>query len=412
MMGLYDIGMHLYSGAISLAGRWNTKARLWKEGRKGLLDRMAKTIPGGEPIVWIHVSSLGEFEQGRPLVEEIKRRYPDYKVLITFFSPSGYEIRKNYSGADYIFYLPLDTQKNARRFLDIVKPEVAIFVKYEYWLNLLEELRRREVRTFIVSSIFRRKSIFFRWYGWRWRRALRSFETLFVQNGESKELLRELGLENCIVAGDTRFDRVASIAQAAKKIPLVERFKGESRLFVAGSTWGPDEELLLETINQNPEIKFIIAPHEMEEARIERLLKEVKGGAVRYTACHETSDLSGVQLLVLDTVGLLSSLYGYADWAYIGGGFGVGIHNTLEAATFGLPIAFGPNYHKFKEARDMIALGAASSVSSREEFQAWFNPLRDDEAMRRQTAEISRRYTQENQGATTLILDTIFEKKG
>lgn len=411
MIGLYDIGMHLYAGAVALAGRWNPKARQWSEGRKDLLKRMAASVATNDRIVWVHVSSLGEFEQGRPLIEEIKRRYPHYKILVTFFSPSGYEIRKNYQGADFIFYLPLDTQHNARRFLEIFQPEISIFVKYEYWLNLLEELRRRKMRTFIVSSIFRRNSVFFKFYGWRWRRALKSFETLFVQNKESKELLRELGFENSIVAGDTRFDRVASIARAAKQIPLVERFKSQKRLFVAGSTWGPDEELLLESINQNPDIKFVIAPHEMEEARICHLIQSIKGGAVRYTQCSAESPVEEAQVLILDTVGLLSSLYGYADWAYIGGGFGAGIHNTLEAATFGLPIAFGPNYQKFKEARDMIELGAANSVSNKEEFSEWFTPLRDNEAERKRIASISRRYTEEHQGATKLILDTIFETK-
>lgn len=412
MMGLYDIGIHLYAGAVALVSRWNPKARLWREGRRGLLDQMAKRITTDSPIVWIHVSSLGEFEQGRPLVEEIKRRYPTYKVLITFFSPSGYEIRKNYTGADYIFYLPIDTRENARRFLDIVRPEISIFVKYEYWLNLLEELRLRNHRTFIVSAIFRRNSIFWRWYGWRWRRALKSFEKLFVQNSESKELLKELGFENSVVAGDTRFDRVAAIARAAKQIPLIERFKGSSRLLVAGSTWGPDEEILLESINRNPAIKYVIAPHEMDEGRIERLIGEVKGGAVRYTQCGDETPVEQAQVLILDTVGVLSSTYGYADWAYIGGGFGVGIHNTLEAATFGLPIAFGPNYQKFKEARDMIALGAATSINSAAEYEAWFTPLRDNEPERERVAAIAKHYTEQNQGATALILDNIFSTSG
>lgn len=409
-MWLYNLGLRAYSSAIALAACWNPKARLWKEGRKGLLERMARTIAPGDRIVWLHVASLGEFEQGRPLMERLKSEYPDRKILLTFFSPSGYEIRKNYAGADYIFYLPLDLPHNVRRFLDIVKPEAALFVKYEFWLNMLGELRRRGIRTFVVSAIFRRNSVFFKWYGWLWRRALKSFEILFVQNEESKSLLAELGHENVIVAGDTRFDRVAAIAAAAKRIDLIGRFKGSHRLMVAGSTWGPDEEILLELIDRNPEIRFVIAPHEMEESRIEHLLRSVRGGALRYTQCGGETSFENCQVLVLDTVGILSSVYGYAEWAYIGGGFGVGIHNTLEAATFGLPLAFGPNYAKFKEARDMIALGGARSVSNAEELIAWFAPLRDDEKIYGETARITKEYTSKNQGATKLIIDTVFRK--
>lgn len=410
MMFFYNMGLYLYGALISIIAPWHEKARLWSAGRKGLLKRMAEAITPGERIAWIHVSSLGEFEQGRPIIEQLRAEHPEYKILLTFFSPSGYEIRKNYTGADYIFYLPLDTPCNARRFLDIVKPELAIFVKYEYWLNMLFELRRRRVRTFIVSSIFRRNSVFFKWYGWRWREALESFEVLFVQNEESKRLLAELRFDNAVVAGDTRFDRVAAIARAAKRIELVERFKGEKRLLVAGSTWGPDEEALLELINENPEIKFVVAPHEMEQHRIEQLIAATRGGAIRYTQCGEGCEVEKFQVLVLDTMGMLSSVYGYADWAYIGGGFGVGIHNTLEAATFGLPIAFGPNYRKFKEARDMISLGAATSITSAEELRKWFGPLRDNEQERLRIARIAREYTTKNQGATNLILKTIFFK--
>lgn len=409
-MWLYNLGLRIYSSAIALAARWNPKARLWKGGRKGLFERMEQTIAPGDRIVWIHVSSLGEFEQGRPLMERLKADRPDCKILLTFFSPSGYEIRKNYTGADYIFYLPLDLPRNVRRFLDIVKPEAAIFVKYEFWLNMLGELRRRKIRTFVVSAIFRRDSVFFKWYGWLWRQALESFETLFVQNEESKRLLGELGFDNVVVAGDTRFDRVAAIAASAKRVEIVERFKGSHRLLVAGSTWGPDEEILLELIDRNPETRFVIAPHEMEESRIEHLIRSVRHGAVRYTKCDEKSSFERCQVLILDTVGILSSVYGYAEWAYIGGGFGVGIHNTLEAATFGIPLAFGPNYGKFKEARDMIALGGASSVTNAAELIAWFEPLRSDEESYRRTARINKRYTSKNQGATKLIVDTIFRK--
>lgn len=410
-MWFYDLIMSLYAGLIRLVGWKYEKARLWSEGRRNLAQRMRNEIDPSARIVWVHVASLGEFEQGRPIIEEIRRQHPEYKILLTFFSPSGYEIRKNYAGADYIFYLPIDTRHNVRQFLDIAHPEIVIFVKYEFWLNMLSELRRRQIRTFIVSSIFRRNSVFFRPYGGAWRTALETFEVLFVQNEESKELLADLGFDNVAVTGDTRFDRVAEIARSARKVELIERFKGDRPVFIAGSSWGPDEELLIPLMNDNPKLKFIIAPHEMEESRIARLLQETRGGAVRYTQCNETTDFGHTQLLVLDTVGLLASVYGTATWGYIGGGFGVGIHNTLEAATFGLPIAFGPNYKKFKEACDLISLGAARSIQNYKELAAWFAPLRDDAARLTEASRTARDYTQRHQGATRQIISTIFPNR-
>ncbi|MBQ1978964.1 MAG: 3-deoxy-D-manno-octulosonic acid transferase, partial [Alistipes sp.] len=399
-MWFYDLIMSLYAGIIRLVGLRYEKARLWSEGRRDLFSRMREKIDPRERIIWLHVASLGEFEQGRPLIEALRESHPEYRILLTFFSPSGYEIRKNYAGADYIFYLPIDTRKQVRQFLDIAHPEVVIFVKYEFWLNFLTELRRRRIRTFVVSAIFRRNSVFFRFYGGLWRKALKTFEVLFVQNEESKSLLAELGYPNTVVAGDTRFDRVAKIAREAKQVPMIERFKGDKQLFIAGSTWGPDEELLIPLMNDNPELKFVIAPHEMDEGRIEHLMRETRGGAVRYTQCDDKSSFEGKQLLILDTVGLLASVYGYATWGYIGGGFGVGIHNTLEAATFGLPIAFGPKYEKFKEARDLVAIGAARSITTYEELKAWFAPLRDDEKHLTKSSRLARDYTLSHQGAT------------
>lgn len=407
-MWIYNFGLVLYAWVIRLIAPQHAKAKLWSDGRRDLFKRMAETIDPAARIVWIHTASLGEFEQGRPILERIRRDHPEFKILVTFFSPSGYEIRKNYKGADYIFYLPNDTPSNARRFLDIVHPEIAVFVKYEFWLNLLSELRRRSIRTYIVSAIFRRNSIFFRPYGGLWRQALETFDTMFVQNDESKNLLAELGFDNVVVAGDTRFDRVAEIASAAKQIDTVAHFKGESRLFVAGSTWGPDEELLIRLMNDNPDLKFIVAPHEMDESRIARLMNGTRGGALRYTNCTPETEYGGSQLLVLDTVGLLSSVYGYATWGYIGGGFGVGIHNTLEAATFGLPIAFGPNYRKFKEARDLVTLGGAKAITNYEELKRWFIPLRDNQDFRNKTSRIAKDYTTRHQGATGLIVKAIF----
>lgn len=402
--------MAVYARLIALVGRWKPKAKQWANGRKDIFNRMAQKISPSDRIVWIHVASLGEFEQGRPIIEEIRNNYPQYRILLTFFSPSGYEIRKNYQGADYIFYLPSDTPGNVKRFLDIAHPEIAIFVKYEFWLNYLYQLKDRGVRTFLISAIFRKNSIFFKWYGNNWRQALDSFEQIFVQNEESRKLLHDIGFDNVIVAGDTRFDRVATIAKAAKELPIIETFRDKKRLFVAGSTWGPDEDILQTLINQNPDIKFVIAPHEMNEARIKKIIDQTTYGAIRYTQCDENTNLPAYQVMILDTIGILSSVYGYATWSYIGGGFGVGIHNTLEAATFALPIAFGPKYEKFKEARDMVALGAATKVESEEDLINWFTPLRDDQLLLAKASSIAKDYTTKNQGATSLFMKIAFEK--
>ena len=372
-----------------------------------MVERMRRAIGEADNVVWIHVASLGDFEQGRPLVDYVKTHYPDYKILLTFFSPAGYEVRKNYPNADYVFYIPVDLPGEVRRFLDVVNPKVVIFVKYEFWLNMLTELRKRNIRTFIASSIFRRNSIFFRPFGGIWRDALKTFETIFVQNEKSKLLLAEIGIENVVVAGDTRFDRVSAIAEQAERVAVVEEFKGEKRLFVAGSTWGADEEVLLPLINENPDVKFVIAPHEMEEARIERILREVKGGAVRYTQLSK-GDFEDKQVLVLDTIGLLSRVYGSAEWAYVGGGFGAGIHNTLEAAVYGLPVAFGTKYSKFKEACDLIELGVGCSVKNEQDLKAWFAELKSDADYLARLSALAKLYVGQHRGATEKIANAIF----
>ncbi len=404
-MWLYDIGIACYLLSIRLAALCNEKARKWIVGRKRLFERLSTTISKGDRVVWIHVASLGEFEQGRPIVDYIKANYPEYKILLTFFSPSGYEVRKGYKNADYIFYLPADTRTNAVRFLDIVNPEVAIFVKNEFWLNMLAELHRRGVRSYLASAIFRSNSVFFRPYGWLWSRALEAFDTMFVQDENSLRLLAELGFDNVEVAGDTRFDRVVAVAESAEKVDIVERFKGDGRLFVAGSTWGADEDILLPLINANPDIKFVIAPHEMEESRIGPILSETK--AVRYTQC-EGVDFTDKQVLILDTIGILSRVYGSAEWAYIGGGFGAGIHNTLEAVVYGIPVAFGTNFHKFKEARDLIALGVGRSVKNETELQEWFDELKSDDDYLARLSAIAKVYVGQHRGATEKIVSAIF----
>ena len=406
MMWLYNFCMIVYAALVRVASPFNKKAKLWCSGRKGMFERMRSAMPEGERIVWIHVASLGDFEQGRPLVDYVKERYPDLKILLTFFSPSGYEVRKNYKNADYVFYIPADTKRNVRQFLDIANPEVVIFVKYEFWLNMLAELHKRNIRTYIASAIFRRNSIFFNPFGFWWRKALRCFDTLFVQDDYSKQLLEGIGVTNVVVAGDTRFDRVATIADGAERVAVVEEFKGNKRLFVAGSTWGADEDILLPLINENPDIKFVIAPHEMDEVRIERILHETKGGAVRYTQLAE-ADLADKQVLVLDTMGLLSRVYGSAEWAYIGGGFGAGIHNTLEAAVYGLPVAFGTKYRKFKEACDLIELGVGRSVADECELKAWFDELKNDDDYLARLSALAKVYVGKHRGATEKIVKEI-----
>ena len=406
MMWLYNLCVAVYALLIRLVAPFSRKAWLWCDGRKGLTEQLQRAIGDAEHIVWIHSSSLGEFEQGRPIVDYIRANYPGCKILLTFFSPSGYEMRKNYPNADYVFYIPADTRQRVRQFLDVVNPEVVIFVKNEFWLNMLAELQRRSIRTYLASAIFRRNSIFFNPVGGIWRKALHSFDTLFVQDEGSKALLAEIGVENVVVAGDTRFDRVSAIAEQAEKVEVVEQFKGDGRLFVAGSTWGPDEDILLPLINENPDIKFVIAPHEMEENRIERILREAKGGAVRYTQLP--NDFANKQVLVLDTIGLLSRVYGSAEWAYIGGGFGVGIHSTLEAAVYGMPVAFGPKYHKFREACDLIALGAGCSVKNGEELRAWFAELKSDSDYLARLSALAKVYVGQHRGATERVVKSIF----
>ncbi|MBQ4278596.1 MAG: 3-deoxy-D-manno-octulosonic acid transferase [Rikenellaceae bacterium] len=406
---LYDLGIYAMQAGIALAALFNPKARLWRQGRRDIFRRLADTVgrDDGRPVAWFHAASLGEFEQGRPVIEELRRRRPGYKILVTFFSPSGYEIRKNYSGADYIFYLPADTPRNARRFMRIVRPELAFFVKYEFWLNYLAALRRSDCRTFIISAIFRADSVFFKWYGGAFRRALHTFERLFVQNAESQALLRTIGVTNVSVAGDTRFDRVCEIASATRELDLVHAFAGDSRVVVCGSTWPPDEELLLRLIGDFPALKFIVAPHEIVPSRIERLIARSPRRAVRYTQLASPADLAGAEVLVVDTIGILSSVYRYGTYAYIGGGFGVGIHNILEAATFGLPLAFGPNYHRFKEACDLVAMGGAASIDAYEPLRAWLGGLEADAALRARASRVCADYVADNRGATATILGAL-----
>ena len=411
MSFLYNLSIYFYSILIRLASPFNTKAsQIWK-GRKHIFAELPNKIKHDRPIVWVHCASLGEFEQGRPLIEAIKKQFPKYQILLTFFSPSGFEIRKNYELADYIYYLPADTKKNAQKLIELVDPEIVFFVKYEFWFHYIQELKKRNIPLYLVSGIFRENQLFFKnapWGKW-YRDLLFGFRHFFVQDEQSVKLLGNIGLANVTQAGDTRFDRVAQIARNGKDIPLIEKFKGNYLLVVAGSTWKPDEEMLIEYIHSHPEIKFIIAPHETKRGNIERLISQLKTPVICYTEATGETVINN-QVMLIDTIGLLSSVYKYADLAYIGGGFGVGIHNTLEAAIFGMPIVFGPNYLKFKEATTMVELDVAYPVTDYSGLKTILEPLLSDNKKRESIAEVCRSFTQKNLGATQTIIDKVFNK--
>lgn len=404
----YNLGIQVMICGAKVASLWNPKAKKWINGRKHLMQKIRESITANDRIVWVHASSLGEFEQGRPIMEAIRATHPEYKIMLTFFSPSGYEIRKNYAGADFVFYLPFDAPHSVKEFMRVVRPEIAIFIKYEFWLNFLDALRHSNCHTLLVSAIFRKNSVFFRPWGGAFRRALKTYDTLFVQNEESKQLLASIGINNVVIAGDTRFDRVAKLAEAAPKLDTIASFRDGKRMFVAGSTWGPDEELLIPLINAHPDTKFIIAPHEMDRHRIEHLMCSVKGGAVRYTE-SDGADFDKYQVMIIDTIGILSGVYRYADFGYIGGGFGAGIHNTLEPATFGIPLAFGPKYKKFKEAVDLITVGAAQNISDYRSLDEWFSALEHDESLRASKGAAAKEYITSHEGATEQILKALFK---
>jgi len=408
---LYQTGIFFYALFIRMASVFNEKARQFVKGRKNWKRTLSEKTGGNARYIWFHCASLGEFEQGRPVIEEIKKNFPEYKIVLTFFSPSGYEIRKNYNLADIVAYLPVDTPRNARAFLDIVKPEKAFFVKYEFWYFYISALKSRKIPLYIISAIFRENQQFFKntpWGKW-YRKMLFGFEHIFVQNAASAQLLASAGVHQVTVSGDTRFDRVAAIAEGSKNIPVVEKFRGNSPLVVAGSTWKPDEELLAAFINQNPDFKFIIAPHEVSAQNINRLVQLLKTPPVLFSNLDETK-IHRFQTLIIDSVGLLSSLYRYGNFAYIGGGFGVGIHNILEAATFGLPVVFGPNYQKFKEATDLKSLGGAFPVSCFNELENTFNHLLHSPGEQEKASQVCKNYIKNNVGSTKLIIKKVFNR--
>ena len=402
----YNLAIILNDIAVQLVAHFSRKPRKMMKGHWVVYELLRQQLEKDARYIWFHAASLGEFEQGRPLIEKIRAKYPDYRILLTFFSPSGYEVRKNYRGADIVCYLPFDKPRNVRKFLDLVNPCMAFFIKYEFWKNYLDELHKRRIPVYSVSSIFRRGQIFFKWYGGTYRNVLRNFDHIFVQNERSKRYLAKIGINRVTVVGDTRFDRVLQIREEAKDLPLVELFKNNTMTFVAGSSWQPDEDLFIEYFNQHPEVKLIIAPHVIDENHLVEIIRKLKRPYVRYTRADE-KNVRKADCLIIDCFGLLSSIYRYGEIAYIGGGFGVGIHNTLEAAVYGIPVIFGPKYQKFQEAVQLLEAKGGFSVKSYEELKALLDRMLEDESFLRETGTNAGTYVTGNAGATDKVLGMI-----
>ena len=419
---MYNVIIYLYLCGVAIASLFNEKVRkMWRGERQAIRILKEKVDPNAQ-YVWFHAASLGEFEQGRPLMEQLRSEHPEYKILLTFFSPSGYEVRKNYEGADIICYLPLDTITNARRFLRNIRPVMAFFIKYEFWYNYLHILKHRGVPVYSVSSIFRSGQIFFRWYGRQYAHVLKCFTHFYVQNDVSRELLAQIGITDVTVVGDTRFDRVLQIKEAAKHLPLVEAFVKESgaksqesgespKVFVAGSSWPPDEDFFIPFFNEHKDWKLIIAPHVISEDHLRQIETKLQGRkVVRYSVLSKDSETSGISdadVLIIDCFGLLSSIYRYADVTYVGGGFGVGLHNTLEAAVWDVPVIFGPNNQRFQEAQGLKACGGGLEITHPDDFRQIMNRFISEPQTIRQAGEKAGIFVQHMTGATKKILSDI-----
>ncbi|MCD7976396.1 MAG: 3-deoxy-D-manno-octulosonic acid transferase [Tannerellaceae bacterium] len=407
---MYTLIIHLYALCVGLLAPFHKKAKLMRLGQWKTNRILREKIDRDARYIWFHAASLGEFEQGRPMMEKIKKEYPHYKILLTFFSPSGYEVRKNYEGADVICYLPFDTPYRVKKFLDIVNPERVIFIKYDFWANYLSALDKRNIPAFVVSAIFRKDQFYFQWYGKPFRKVLSYFRYLFVQDEISAQLLAGIGLRNVTVCGDTRFDRVLEIQEAAKPIPPVKLFSENKKagefILVAGSSWPEDEELFIPYFNEHPEMKLIIAPHEIHESHLSSIESLLKRPSVRLSQVNEC-DLTDKSCLIVDSFGLLSSIYRYGDMAYIGGGFGAGIHNTLEAAVYGIPVLFGPKFHKFKEAKGLLRAGGGFSFSDKEGFESIMQELTIYPELLISSGKIAGDFVKGNAGATDRILSCL-----
>ena len=405
---IYNLIIYLYLLGVAIYSRFNEKVRKMWHGEREAFRILKEKVDPEAQYVWFHAASLGEFEQGRPLMEQLRKDHPEYKILLTFFSPSGYEVRKNYEGADIITYLPLDTITNARRFLRLVRPVKAFFIKYEFWYNYLHILKHRNVPVYSVSSIFRPDQGFFKWYGRQYGRVLNCFTHFFVQNEISKELLAKIGIDCVTIVGDTRFDRVLQIKEAAKQLPIVKAFKQDAKVFVAGSSWQPDEEIFIKYFNEHRDWKLIIAPHVIGEDHLKQIEKLLEGRKViRYSGLSgDSGDLGEAEVLIIDCFGLLSSIYHYGDVAYVGGGFGVGIHNLLEAAVWDVPVFFGPNNERFQEAQALKQSGGFE-ITNYNDFERLMNRFITDEAYLKAQGQLAGQYVKGKAGATWLILSSV-----
>ncbi len=390
---------------VKAAAFFNEKARLMTRGHRETWRKLRHEAAEGG-FYWFHAASLGEFEQGRPLMERLKQEHPDSKILLTFFSPSGFEVRKNYSGADLICYLPYDTPTNARKFIRLTRPKAAFFIKYEFWRNYIDVLHHHNIPIYSVSSIFREKQIFFKWYGRNYARCLRRVTHFFVQNAHSRELLEDLGVTAVTVTGDTRFDRVISIHGNARQLPLIERFAGKSAVLVAGSTWPPDEDIIIDYFNARPKLKLVLAPHIVSESHLQEIESKLKRPSVRYGQA-DARTVENAECLIIDGYGLLSSIYRYATISYIGGGFGGGIHNVREAAVYGCPVLFGPNNRKFREAQDLLKNGGAMEIETAEDFNKKMDKFLTDGDFTKNAGQAAGNYIRQNAGATEMIFSEI-----
>ena len=405
MLFLYNLILLFASQVVKLLALFSPKIKLFVEGRKEVFSKIREKIKLSDKTIWFHAASLGEYEQGLPVIEKIKEKFPNHKIVVTFFSPSGYEVRKNNTVADVTVYLPLDTKSKAKMFLKLVHPELVFFIKYEYWPNYLNELKNLNIKTYLISGIFRENQAFFKWYGGFYRNALKTFEYFFVQNESSKKLIKQIGFNNVKISGDTRFDRVVSILERDNSLEFIEKFKDNKVTIVIGSSWPKDESLLVNYINNADEnIKFIIAPHNILQSTIVNLQSSIKKPTVLFSE-KNTIDLSNFNVFIIDTIGILTKIYSYADIAYVGGGFGnPGVHNLLEPATFGVPIVIGPNYSHFAEATALVHQKGCVSIFTQNELNEAFDLLLNNQDERHEKGHICSTFVQMNKGATDIIL--------
>ena len=412
MRFLYNSAILFAQFLLKIIAFFSPKMKLFVDGRKDVYTILEQKLSLKDQTIWFHAASLGEYEQGLPVIEKIKEIYPNHKIVITFFSPSGYEVRKNNTVADVTVYLPLDTPKNAKQFLKLVHPEIVFFIKYEFWINYLNQLQKQNIPTYLISGIFREKQLFFKWYGGFYRKALDTFTHFFVQNENSKKLITQLGKTNVTLSGDTRFDRVVAILEKDNTLDFIAEFKNSKTTIVIGSSWPKDETLLIEYINScQHDVKFIIAPHNIKSEQIQQLQNSITKNTVLFSS-KENKDLSQFEVFIIDTIGILTKIYSYGDIAYVGGGFGnPGVHNLLEPATFGIPIVIGPNFSHFDEAIKLVNNKGCISINDFEELETAFSTLIQNPEIRLQKGKICAEFVQKNKGATNTILDEITHKK-